>query len=129
MNIADFCDRLVDIAFDPTPAKITRLLLTTFMSLVIEEQKGIDKKLDTLIGSYYKDGLAHLENARGTSDEERKKKSIEAASEKFITASNVESPLLAAKARFFAAVCYDLLAEKELALKWYEDAYVASQAI
>jgi hypothetical protein len=136
MSIADLCDKLIEVAFHPTPETITRLVLATFISLVIEEQVSINEKLDKIIGSYYKDGLDHLQNARYILDEERKRgsidtarESIDAAKGKFITASNLESPLLAIKAKFFVGVCFHLLNDKELALKWYEKAYEAGQGL
>ena len=82
----------------------------------------LDQKLDKLIESYYKSGYEYLNDAKSVTDS-RREKWIEAALDRFRTASTVENPFMAAKSQFFVGVCYDLLEERGLALNWYENAY------
>jgi hypothetical protein len=72
--------------------------------------------------------MSYLEDALLVSGE-RRQYWIVAASDEFRKASTIESPLMAAKAMFFVGVCYNLLGERPLALKWYEQAYEKALSI
>src|SRR6266702_504846 len=75
----------------------------------IEGEMTADKKLDQLIGSFYKDGLSHLMLAVCARSDTTIQGELQEASSKFVTAANTaSSPFIIAKARFFAGVCYEL---------------------
>lgn len=86
-----------------------------------------DRKLEKLIASPYKDGLEHLKIAGSANLEHIRQYELTKASERFLTASTVDRPLIAAKARFLAGVCYQLLGEKDTALDQYREAYEQGQ--
>ena len=92
-----------------------------------EGEIAVSKKLDTLIASSYKDGLEHLKIAESASFDNTRKYELSIASQRFLTASTVERPLIAAKAKFLAGVCYELLGEKDTALGRYKEAYEEGQ--
>src|SRR5262249_11177101 len=92
-----------------------------------EREMAVDKKLDTLIASSYKDGLEHLKSAGSASSDNTRQYELSIASQRFLTASTVERPLIAVKAKFLAGVCYELLGEKGTALRMYKEAYEEGQ--
>src|SRR6266571_3323292 len=94
----------------------------------IEGEMTADKKLDQLIGSFYKDGLSHLMLAACARSDTTIQGELQEASSKFVTAANTaSSPFIIAKARFFAGVCYELSREEAIASSLYKGAYEAGQ--
>lgn len=91
-----------------------------------QELKTVGRKLDDHITIPIKTGMEYIEEARYTRDEARKREHIQKARDEFMSVSNLQPssfPLVPIKARFYVAVCHDLLGEREHALRWYEKSY------
>lgn len=125
-KLGSFCSQFINVVIDKNTDPITGFLLKSFIGLLKEEQETTDQKVDKLIASCYKTGMSHLQDADMVSAE-RKQKWIEAALDEFRKAATLENALMAAKAKFYVAVCYALLKERELALTWFEQAYQVGQ--
>ncbi len=108
------------------PAPITRIVLEALIGALQEEQNNSDAQLRRLVGSYYKDGVELLTDAKYAEQVETRNDTIKQALDRFVTASNVEDALLKAKSQFFVGVCYDLQNERNLAKRWYEKASLAA---
>lgn len=125
-RMGSLCGQLINVVIDTNTDPITGFLLKSLIDLLKEEQETLDQKVDKLIASYFKSGISYLQDATQVS-RERQQKWIEAALDEFRKASTLENGLMAAKAMFAVGVCYIMLRERELALKWFEQAYQAGQ--
>lgn len=125
-RMGSLCGQLINVVIDTNTDPITGFLLKSLIDLLKEEQETLDQKVDKLIASYFKSGISYLQDATQVS-RERQQKWIEAALEEFRKASTLENGLMAAKAMFAVGVCYIMLRERELALKWFEQAHQAGQ--
>lgn len=111
----------------PVPAEITQLILKSFIELLTEEKNILDEQLTRLTGSFYKDGIEFLTHARNVKDPERRKRFIEKALERFITATNVKNDLFRIKSQFYIGTCYDLLGEVDAAGNYFQKAYYSAK--
>lgn len=120
-------DILEVVAATPFNAFAAIALLIKLVTEVEGEIKA-EGKLDQLITSSYWAGLDHLRYAASVSKKEARNAQLNEASNNFITASRaLRSPVLVAKAKFFAGVCFKLLGEEETALNLYKEAYEIGQ--
>jgi len=107
------------------PEQLIRSVLEALIGAIHQEQGTFNKKLNSLIGMYYKNGTDFLSDAQYLQGEKREEW-IKKALFEFRSASNVEQePLQQAKSIFFVGVCYELLNESTPAVKSYEQAYSA----
>jgi hypothetical protein len=125
-KMGSLCGQLINVAIDTNTDPLTGFLLKSLLDLLKVEQETLDQKVDKLIASYFKSGISYLQDATQVS-KERQQKWIEAALAEFRKASTLENGLMAAKAMFAVGVCYIMLIERGLALKWFEQAYQAGQ--
>lgn len=126
----DFTANIVKGAkfYNPLIAPVLETLLGLLSNELNDNSGKLDEiglKLDKLTESYYKTGYDYLNDAFRVTDS-RREKWIEAALDKFRTASAVENLLMSAKSLFYVGVCYDLLNEGELSLSYYEKAYTSA---
>lgn len=101
---------------------ITKTILESILDVIIDEQDNISEKINALVEEPYKSGCDYLTDAL-TVEGAWRDELIKLALQKFITASNLETTLTAAKTQVIVGACYELLNEQELALNWYEKAY------
>lgn len=129
MSIQGLIAELAKWATDEIAPRPLNVVLRYLIDQVVEQGESISR-LEKMLGQHitnpFRAGAIYLEEANSAFDEQSQRDNLKKAIDSFIAVAQLDTtdfPLVAVKSQFYIGVCYDLLGERGVAIRWYERSY------
>ena len=129
MSMQRLVAELAKWAADEVTPRPLNIVLRYLIDQIVEQGKNINQ-VEKLVGQHitnpFQNGLIYLEEATSAFDEQSRSENLRKAIDSFIPVARLDPtdfPMVAVKSQFYIGVCYELLGERNAAIRWYERSY------